>query len=533
MSELLEAGVTPVAVPAWRPPARARATERLARVPAGWLVAVGLLAFAALWLALLAWVSLSPPADDIEQLSWVRSLEWGYYKHPPLPTWLLWLPVRLLGLTRWAPYLLGAACTMAALAIYWHLLRRLRGPVYALIGLLAALCISYYNGRLYYYNHNVVLLLASTACAALTWQAVTTRRLRWWLLLGVALGLGALSKYQIALTLVALLAFFTQQGLWREPRQRLGLWSALLLALLLFLPHLVWLGGHDYGPIGYALGSSLGVRLGPAVRFGESLHWLLDQLFNRALPALLLLALVGVALRRPASAAAVPRRPADAARALLLCWGMLPLLCMTVLGLLTGADLQLQWGTAFLVFVPPLVMELWPGVDWAKARPAGAFKAFVLIQLLLLTLNLLSSPRGPAGLRDRHWRAFDSARLTQLVAGPARAQLQGPIRVIGGDATIAGAVSLRLPEHPLVLIDRRLERSPWLPPELPGRCGVLEIGHIARLAQGRPVGPEFPELAWRVQPRDPAAPPCPDEAEREAGTIAASPSRSTAALAPR
>src|SRR5256885_10565865 len=24
--------------------------------------------------------------DNLEQLTWVHSLEWGYYKHPPLPT---------------------------------------------------------------------------------------------------------------------------------------------------------------------------------------------------------------------------------------------------------------------------------------------------------------------------------------------------------------------------------------------------------------------------------------------------------------
>ena len=52
---------------------------------------IGGLVFAALWLSLLGFSSFAPPIDNIEQLTWVRSLEWGYYKHPPLPTWLLWL----------------------------------------------------------------------------------------------------------------------------------------------------------------------------------------------------------------------------------------------------------------------------------------------------------------------------------------------------------------------------------------------------------------------------------------------------------
>ena len=77
----------------------------------GLQVAIGLTLFAAVWLSVLAFTSLSPPADNIEQLTWVRSLEWGYYKHPPLPTWLLWLPVKVFGLSAWASYGVGAVMT--------------------------------------------------------------------------------------------------------------------------------------------------------------------------------------------------------------------------------------------------------------------------------------------------------------------------------------------------------------------------------------------------------------------------------------
>ena len=61
------------------------------------MLALGLPVFAAVWLGLLAFTSLSPPVDNIEQLIWVHSLEWGYYKHPPLPTWVIWLPASLFG----------------------------------------------------------------------------------------------------------------------------------------------------------------------------------------------------------------------------------------------------------------------------------------------------------------------------------------------------------------------------------------------------------------------------------------------------
>ena len=164
-----------------------------------WCMAAGLLVFALLWLPLLARGALAPPTDNIEQLTWVRSLEWGYYKHPPLPTWLLWPLVRVLGWSGWTTYVAGALCTLGAFALLWRLLRELRGRGYAMVALLAGLCVTYYNGRLYFYNHEIVLIPLAVGCAVACWKAYATRRIGWWIALGLCLGLGALAKYQICL----------------------------------------------------------------------------------------------------------------------------------------------------------------------------------------------------------------------------------------------------------------------------------------------------------------------------------------------
>ena len=482
----------------------ADSAARLGRWPPQAWVAIGLALFAAVWLTHLAHASLVPPVDDIEQLLWVRSLEWGYYKHPPLPTWLIWLPVQVFGLSAWTAYALGAICTLGAMALLWRLLARVRGSTHASVALLAVLCITYYNGRLYYFNHNSVLLLLSTLCAVLCWQAFSTRRLRWWLALGLALGLGALAKYQIAVTVLSMLAFLVHQRAWRDPFHRRGALLAGLVALIVFAPHIGWLHAHDFAPIRYAVESSLGAKLGATDRVVASLGWLLDQVFNRALPALIVLA---VAARSLPAQPVAPR--GDAARSLLLAWGGVPLLFMTLMGIAAGADLQLQWGTPFLLFAVPAAMELRPRLAWQRANVPRLLKAFIVIQGLLLVLSHLSSPLGPLALRDRHWRAFDSAQLAERIAEPARAALGGPIRVVIGATGPAGALALRLPEHPPVLIDGRFDRSPWIDADLMRRCGALQLGPVRTTAGATPVGPDFPDLAWRIVPRELGAAPCP------------------------
>jgi hypothetical protein len=112
------------------------------------VVAVGLLVFAIVWLTQLALASLSPPFDNVDQLTWVRSLEWGCYKHPPLPTWLIWLPSQLFGATDWTSYVLGATLTLGSTWILRNLLANLRGATHASVALLAVLCVTDYNGKL-------------------------------------------------------------------------------------------------------------------------------------------------------------------------------------------------------------------------------------------------------------------------------------------------------------------------------------------------------------------------------------------------
>lgn len=466
-----------------------------------WLAAliIGIAIFAGVWLAELSWTSLVPPSDNIEQITWVGSLELGYYKHPPLPTWLFWLPARLFGASAWTSYMVGVMFTIAALLIMGQLLLEVRGPHYALIALLGAACITYYNCRLYYYNHNVVLMFFVSASAYAAWRCVRTGSRKWWAWLGLLFGLGFMSKYQMAVTVLSLIAFWLQQGGWRGARHRRLAGLAAAIAAAIFLPHAVWVVRHDFAPVHYAMSSSLGVRLDAAERVIDSLHWLIDQLLNRALPCWLLLA--WAVASSPGSRQHPTNRElqANTGRRLLLAWGLIPIAFMPAVGLVFGADLQLQWGTPFLLFSVPAVMELLSGrVDWEQLRMPPLLKAFVVIQVLLLVVNFATSPKGPRSVHENHWRHFDSQQLAELLEGPAHEALGSRVCVVSGPGKIAGALALAMRDHPKVLIDGRYDISPWITRHDAEECGILELVDNVQLPGFKPVGPMFPRLFWRI-----------------------------------
>jgi 4-amino-4-deoxy-L-arabinose transferase-like glycosyltransferase len=527
-------------------------TDRLEVVAGDWTrprealrLALGLLFWAVLWLVMLSLTALSPPVDNVEQLTWVRSLQWGYYKHPPLPTWLLWPAVQLFGVEPWVSYVLGALLTCGAIALGWRLVAELAGRHVALLATLATLCVSYYNGRLYYYNHNIVLLLVVVAAAWFCWRAFADRSMRAWLGVGLMLGLGALAKYQVALAVLSLVAFWLHQRAWRDPLHRRGLLAAAVLAVLVFSPHAAWLVTHDFPPVRYAVATSLGVDLAPLARLGDTLRWIGDQI-NRLSPALLLgggwllwSRLAGGALSASGasgtsaasnvSAARVSARPAMAAElqrrvaAFLFCWGALPFVAIPLLGVAAGAELQFQWGTAFMALTSVWLMQCVGFARWQRVSRRQAWIGFAVIQLLLAVLNWVTSPVGVPKLMKHHARSFASLALAARIGPPARAALHGPIGVIAGQTGLAGTLALRLDERPLVLLNGNDEISPWVSKQDIARCGVLWVGYVgdadtwasarqARPEQWLPLPAERHELSggtwWAVTPPAPGAGTC-------------------------
>ena len=147
-------------------------------------------------------------------------------------------------------------------------------------------------------------------------------------------------------------------------------------------------------------------------------------------------------------------------------------------------------------------MELlaWHGLVFSQRVLWRAAKAFLVLQLLLLGLNALTSPLGPQQWQSSHWGRFKAADLAQAIAGPARQNAGTPILVIEGPANYAGALALELSERPKVLIDGNLAISPWLSRDSLLRCNRLQLDRSIspRDASWHAAGPKFPDIYWRM-----------------------------------
>ncbi len=185
---------------------------------------------------------------------WSRHLAPGYPEHPPLIAWSIALSTGLFGTAEWSVRLVSV---VAATGLFWVAFRLGRGLFdarAALLGVVPLMLAPLFNAG--------GVLATTDSLLAFFWllsvyaikKAVLDGRRAAWLLVGVAVGLCLLSKLPALLLFPAMALFLVAT---REGRVWLGRWepwAAALVAILLFLPPLVWNARHDWFTIAMRVG---------------------------------------------------------------------------------------------------------------------------------------------------------------------------------------------------------------------------------------------------------------------------------------
>lgn len=455
------------------------------------------LACALTWTVLPAILLSAPHGDNVEQLNWSQAFQWGYFKHPPLPTWLLRVAIGVFGPSAPLTYALAMACVAAALMLLWLCARQVMEPRHALMALLVSSANYYLMGRGSFLNHNTVMLpfVAASAWAAL--RIVRGAGWQMWLLLGLAQALGLLTKYQMGLIVVANAAALLAAGVYRQPRFGAHLLLAVAATLVPLIPHAVWLADHQFSTFEYA-GHSLLAGLDPVHRLTACASFLAQQVARLA-PALLALALLIALTRKPSHApgagapeasegtpsearsakegspqaslpaeAHLPSEARSAKEGALAVLALTPLAGIVLLVLIAGVAPQNHWGSTSTLLIPLLLVSRLR-ID-ARQSLGAACAATVVCHAVAIAWNVAVwrvdpgphhrfAARALAELAQRHWSSHQS----------------GPIRLVIGPDWEAGSIALYLPGHPAVLPNGDWRQAPWIDRDLLSGCGALVI----------------------------------------------------------
>ena len=439
-----------------------------------------------LWIGCSAITNTALFPDSAEQFIWSKSLEWGYYKHPPLPTWMFAAAISVLGPHPWVVGVLSGLCLAATGMLTWAIAKPLLG------GRAAALCLLFwslqqpFSLRAYLYNHNVPLVLAVALTAWAVLQAARRpERAALWALAGLAAGAALMSKYQAAIPLFGLVWALWRSGALASPAGRSGLALAAGLALAVCTPPLNWLLEHDAPTLHYAAIHVESTGIG--ARLANSWFFSVQQL-RSVMPALVCAGLWWLAA--PGAAAAAPAAPIEfdggmpAAQRRAWFEGLLlvPLLLVFGAALFGGFHLRAQWGMQTLQFVSI------PLVGWVLARrPLPSVRQALVAALTVHAVGAaivteLGIRQARAAEDSEHVVQFGQAQVIADAIGASWGRFSAcRLNYVVGDAHLAALVSAYSGTHPYVLEDGDLAKNPWIDPVLVQRAGAVYIATSAEL----------------------------------------------------
>jgi Dolichyl-phosphate-mannose-protein mannosyltransferase len=431
------------------------------------------LVHAALWTALPAVLCRNLPLDVIEGIAYGQEWQIGYWKHPPLPWWLIDIVRSLAGPRLWPLFLLGQLAAVLCFWAIWRLGCAILRPVEALVAVMLLDGCVVFNLHTMEFNHNIVQLPIWGLTGWTLYRALVDRRGSDWVLVGLWLALAFYAKYA-AVTLVAPLLLFSvvdprARRCWRTP----GPYLAILTFFVVLAPHLVWLVQGGFSPVEFALsrtpkGEGVLRRayvLGDTVVSSLSLIGLVVPLFA---------VLTGGRFRRPVEAAAVD----PFARRYVIVLALGPIAIAVLTGILMGRGLQTKWASQFWCFIGLLLVVLWrPLVDSIALKRFVA--AWGVLTILLLGVET-SAQLFHVGGGERWATQFPGDRLAASVTEAWRRETNQRLTYVVGDFWLAGNVIFFSPDSPHLFHDAVPFLSPWIEVDDVRRRGAVLLWPAAR-----------------------------------------------------
>ena len=455
--------------------------------PRGTLVL--LLAWAGVHALLRLALSSALTADDAREAVLAQRLQWGYQaRQPPLYNWLVWGAFRLVGPGLLALTLVKyAALVLAFWLVYLTARRILADPRLATLGAFSFLLIAPISWTIHEALTHSVTVLA--ACAGTVYALVRLGDApspRVYAALGLAVGLGLLSKFTYVVFLAALALAALSVDRYRRVLLRPGVLIAALVATLLVLPFALWyLGaGHDLGRL-YARE----VRIEEQDAWAEQARTGLAYVARLAASYLVPVGLV-LAACFPAIYRRLPPGAGGSPGGRLLGWLLAWMLALLTLAALVGGlgFLKARWLIPAFFLVP--LYGLWRLERHGVPEKRLAAFAVILVLAEVAVVGTLSVRVVGASLFRRPYRM--SEPYDEVATGLSRAGFtRGTI--VAGFGTLAGNLAVRFPDARVLHTEYPDFRPP---PGSPGQCLLVWDRH--RRGRGGPAAPGPPEDVQRL-----------------------------------
>lgn len=193
-----------------------------------------------------------PIVDEAYYWLYSQHMELAFLDHPPMVAWLDWLGTRAFGNTPGGVRIGAIACGLIALVYVYRLARAVSGRREVAVGAVllgCALPAFFLSGFLM--TPDAPMVAAWAAGLFYLHRVLVLDDARAWWGVGAAMGLGVLAKYPIVLLAAGAAGFLLTDPAARRWLTRPQPYLAVLLAVALFSPVLIWNAQHDWASFAF------------------------------------------------------------------------------------------------------------------------------------------------------------------------------------------------------------------------------------------------------------------------------------------
>ena len=382
------------------------------------------------------------PTDALEGVYWGSLHDFGTPKHPPLAGWLTYLayiPFK----SDFCVYLVSQIFILLGFVYIYRLAKKFldeNNAMLSVIVLEGCWVYSYITGY-YGFNPDVILLFTLKLC--------------------LIVGISFLNKYQTAFLILPM--FVWACCFKRDVFKNRFFYFSVILAFLIFLPHILWLVKYDFFPFLYFEGElnstswfnhifapSLFLVMQIAVIFGSLLIFvLLKKKFNSAFKFI------------------ESYDKKDFWFLILL--GLGPIILHLLMGLIDGGNMRPRWGFEFWFLLGVMLFYFFP-VNVTKKEFVFTLKsAYVVMFIIFLALGGLLS------IEQNYRSRYPVAEVFGDLKKAWAEEVNTPVKYVGGYLEWTLPLTIYGDLHPKTILDTHGYKDPWLDAEDVKKSGVLVL----------------------------------------------------------
>jgi len=287
-----------------------------------------------------------------------------------------------------------------------------------------------------------------------------------WIKLGIIVGIAFLNKYQTVLILASM--FLWALIFKREVFKQKMFYVSIIIAFLIFLPHLIWLFKYDFFPLLYFEGEMY--DKGWITHITQSALFFIMQI-GAILGVVALFLILLLKQKMPIKI----NLNWDKNSAFLIIFGLLPLVIHLLMGLLGGGTMRPRWGFEFLFLTGIMLFYFIPTKEISKDDFNFILKfAYGAMLIIFISMGTLLSV-------EKNYRSRYPVDVLYNDLNKKWSEVtETPLKYFGGYIEWTLPLAIYGKDHPQIILDTNHYKNIWIDEEDLKKSGILVIARYKR-----------------------------------------------------